>query len=126
MAIGLDKSNANIEAQNLIKSWALKKIPIITLAMCLCHIPYSASCKASKAFSLSTEFDITDHCVDLFYWFDRSSKRTSILKKYYGFCDMEYAEVIKLVSFCCLCLEMCVNRELKKFPEKSPEIIFFV
>ena len=97
MAVGLGKSNANIEAQNLIKSWALKKIPIIKLAMCLCRIPYSASCKASKAFSLSTEFDITGHCVDLFYWFDRSSKRTSILKKYYGFCDMEYAEVISFL-----------------------------
>ena len=98
MAIGLDKSNANIEAQNLIKSWVLKEIPIITLAMCLCHIPYSASCKASKAFSLSTEFDITDHSVDFFYWFDRSSKRTSTLKKDYGFCDMEYADVFPFVG----------------------------
>ena len=98
MAIGLDKSNANIEAQNLIKSWALKEIPIIILAMCLCHIPYSASCQASKAFSLSAEFDITDHSVDFFYWFDRSSKRTSTLKKDYGFCDMEYADVFPFVG----------------------------
>ena len=89
--------------------------PDIIIAWCPCHILHNASCKASKAFSSPSGFGITDHCVDLFYWFDRSSKRKCILKEYYDFCDMEHANVIKLISTCCLCLEMCVNRDLKKF-----------
>ena len=56
-----------------------------------------------------------DHAVDLFYWFDKSSKRKSVLKEHFEFCDSEYQEVIKLISTRWLCLEMCVNRELKKY-----------
>ena len=36
-------------------------------------------------------------------------------KEYYEFCDLEYNEVIKFISTCWLCLELCVNRELKKY-----------
>ena len=115
MAIGLDNTNANIGQRNSIKSRAREKNPEIIIAGCPCHILHNASCKGSIAFSKCTGFDITDHCVDLYHWFDKSSKRKNILKEYYDFCDIEYGEIIKLVSTRWLCLEMCVNRELKKF-----------
>ena len=60
-------------------------------------------------------FDIEDHCVDLFYWFDKSSKPKSILKEYNEFCDEEYADIIQNISTRWFCLEKCVSRELDKF-----------
>ena len=62
-----------------------------------------------------TGFDLEDHCVDLFYWFDKSSKRKTILKEYYEFCDDEFEELVKYISVRWLCTEKCVNRELKKY-----------
>ena len=47
--------------------------------------------------------------------FEKSSKRKSILKEYYQFCDIEYEEVIKFISTRWLCLELCINREVKKY-----------
>ena len=115
MAIGLDNTNVNIGEHNSIKSRAKEKNEDIVIAGCPCHILHNASAKATMAFSEITGFDIEDHCVDVFYWFDKSSKSKSILKEYYEFCDTEYEEVIKFISTRWLCLELCINRELKKY-----------
>ena len=66
------------------------------------------------AFAAVSDFSIEDHCVDLYYWFDKSSKQKSILKEYYDFCDQDYQEVIKYISTRWLCSERWVNPELKK------------
>ena len=50
-----------------------------------CYIFHNASSKASDTFNNITGFDISDHCVDLYYWFDKSSKRKCALKEYYYF-----------------------------------------
>ena len=65
---------------------------------CVCHILHNASCKAASLFSNITSFDREGHCVDLYHWFDKSSKHKNILSEHYDFCDMEYSEVIKFVS----------------------------
>ena len=53
--------------------------------------------------------------MNLFHWVDKYSKRKSLLKEYYEFCDSDYSEIIKFISR--LCLEMCVNRKLKKYED---------
>ena len=55
------------------------------------------------------------HCVVFFSWFDKSTKRKATLKEHCVFCDTEYEEVVKYVSVRWLCLEHCMNRELKKY-----------
>ena len=87
---------------------------------CPCHILHTAASKAADAFAAVSDFSVEDHCVDLYYWFDKSSKRKSILKEYYDFCDQDYQEVIKYISTRWLCSERCVNRELKKHPGLRP------
>ena len=114
LAIGLDNTNVNIGDHNSIKSRAKEKNGSIVTAGCPCHILHNASCKAGKMFSQVTNFDIEGHAVDLFHWLDKSSKRTSLLKEHYEFCDTDYSEIIKFISTHSLCLEMCVNCELKK------------
>ena len=97
-ALGLDNTNTNIGEHNSLKSRALEKNHNIFIAGCPCHIFHNATCKSGSAFATVTDFDIEDYCVDLFYWFDKSSKRKSILKEYYEFCNSECDEFIKYVS----------------------------
>ena len=59
-------------------------------------------------------FSVEDHCVDIFYWFDKTSKQKSILKDFYNFCDHDYHEAMKYISSYWLCAECCSNRKLKK------------
>ena len=115
MAIGLDNTNVNIGDHNSIKSRAREKNKNVIIADCPCHKLHNASGKAGTVFSEVTDFDVEDHCVDVFYWFDKSSKQKNILKEYYEFCDTEFQEVIKFISTRSLCLELCINRELKKY-----------
>eukprot|EP00794_Sanderia_malayensis_P013387 gene13387-14760_t len=112
-AIGVD--NTNIGAHDSIKSRAVEKNPEIVISGCPCHILHNAASKAADAFAVVSGFRVKDHCVDLFYWFDKSSKCKSILKEYYEFCDEEYKEVIKYISTQWLCSERCFNRELRKY-----------
>ena len=115
-SIGVDNTNVNIGEQNSVRSRALLKNNRIIIVGCPCHILHNASEKAGSSFSDEVGFDIEDHCVDLFYWFDKSSKRKSILKKEHSeFCDKKYVDIIQNRSTRWLCLEKCVSRELDKF-----------
>ena len=113
LAIGLDNTNINIGNRNSIKSSAKEKNGSIVITGCPCHILYNALCKAGEMFSQVTNFDIEEHAVDLFHWFDKSCKQKSPLKEHYEFCDTDYLEIIKFILTCWLCLEMCHNQELK-------------
>ena len=94
----VDNTNANIGSHNSLKTRAHQKNDEIVIAGCPCHILHNAAGNASDAFASVSQFDFEDHCVDIFYWFDKSSKRKSILKEYYEFCDVEYQEVVKYIS----------------------------
>ena len=50
--------------------------------------------------------------IDLFYWFDQSSKRKAKLKEYHEFCNQEWREVLKQLSVRWFSLEKCINREV--------------
>jgi hypothetical protein len=82
VSTGLDNTNVDIGDHNSIKSRTTEKNEDIIIAGCPCHILHNAAGKVGIAFSEITGFDIEDHCVDVFYWFDKSSKRKSILKEY--------------------------------------------
>ena len=98
-----------------IKSRVLAKQPNVVVAGCPCHMLHNTAAKGATAFADATGFDLEDHCVDLFYWFDKSTKRKGILKQYCMFCDTKYGAVVKYVSVRWLCLERCLDRELKKY-----------
>jgi len=40
-----------------------------------CHMVYNTAIKAAGAFQSVTKFDVEDMMLDLFYWFDKSTKR---------------------------------------------------
>ena len=113
--LGVDNTNVNIGEHDSIKSRVLEKEPGIVVVGCPCHMLHNAAGKGATAYGNITNFDIEDHCVDLFYWFDKSTKRKGALKEYFEFCDTNYEAVIKYVSVRWLCLEHCIARELKKY-----------
>ena len=75
-----------------------------------------AATEANDAFTDVLGINIEDVLINLFYWFDKSSKRKEKLSEYLEFCDQDYQKVLKHVFTRWLSLERCVERALKKFP----------
>ena len=55
-------------------------------------------------------------CVDTYYYFDKGTKRKSLLVEFADFLDVEYRQVIKLVNTRWLSLETAVRRSLDMYP----------
>ena len=53
--------------------------------------------------------------MDIFFWFDKSSKRKNLLQEYCTFCDTEYRKIIKHVSTRWLSLQRAIERVLKQY-----------
>ena len=73
---------------------------------CPCHLVHIAASHANEDFSKTIGFDLEDLCVDLYYWFEKSSKST--------FSDQEYLQVLKHISVRWPSLEKCHSRALLK------------
>ena len=73
-------------------------------------------------------FDVKDFLVDIYYLFDKSTKRQVQLESFCNFCDQDFKKVVKHVSTQWLSLESCVTRTLRLFqalrfyflPEENP------
>ena len=78
---------------------------------CPCHLAHIAANNANDAFSQHTGRNVEDVVVNLFYWFDKISKRKGKLKEYHDFCNQEYREALKNLSVRWLLLEKCVNKQ---------------
>ena len=82
---------------------------------CACHLIHNIACHASESLQKSTNFDVEDLCVDVFYWFDKSTKRKGVLKEFCDFCDTSYREVVRYISVRWLSLEKAVDRNLQLY-----------
>ena len=94
MAIGLDNTNANIGEHNSIKSRTREKNDNIIIAGCSCNILNNTSSKAGDAFNKITGFDISNHCVNVYYWFEKSSNGSALERSSTSFLGLEYNEII--------------------------------
>ena len=82
---------------------------------CLCHMGHNTACKAAEVFQKETGFDVEDMLVDLYYWYDKSTKRKNELCEFCDFCNIEYRQVVKHVSTRWLSLEYAVDRTLQQY-----------
>ena len=62
-----------------------------------------------------SRFSIEDIVTDIYYWFDKSTKRKATLAKYCTFCDTSYKEMVKHVNTRLLSLEKAVGRVLQQY-----------
>ena len=74
VVIGLD-TEVNVVKKNSIMTQVLTKNKNIFINGSSCHIIYNTANKAAERFSEVSRFDVEDFLVDLFHWFDKSSKR---------------------------------------------------
>ena len=72
--------------------------------------------KAAETFTQNTRFDVEDMMIDIFYHFDKSTKRKAELAEYCEFCNVEFRQVLKHVSTRWLSLELVVTRTLQQYP----------
>jgi len=82
---------------------------------CPCHLVHNIAGHASETFQKSSGFDVEDLCVDVYHWFEKSTKRKGILKEFCEFCDSEYREIVRYVSVRWLSLEKAVHRILQLY-----------
>ncbi len=53
--------------------------------------------------------------IDLFYWFEKSTKRKASLGEYCTFCDIGYRQIVKHVNTRWLSLERAVSQQYDAF-----------
>ena len=115
VAFGVDNTSVNMGKHNSIKTRVQKKNPAVYFMGCPCHMVHNTAIKAAGSFESIIGFDVEDMMVDLFYWFDKSTKRKNKLNEYCTFCDTQYHEIVKHVSTCWLSLERAIERALKQY-----------
>ena len=94
----MDNTSVNIGVRDSIKTRVSQQNPAVYFNGCPCHIIHNAAQKAGESFTSVSGFDIEEFVIDLFYWFNKSTKQKSELQSYYTFCDQDYQAIIKHVS----------------------------
>ena len=79
VAFGVDNTSVNMGKHNSIKTRVQKKNPAVYFMGCPCHMVHNTAIKAAGSFESIIGFDVEDMMVDLFYWFDKSTKRKNKL-----------------------------------------------
>ena len=95
VSLSVDNTNAMIGCNNSIASRCKNENPNIFISGCACHLAHIDATEANDAFTDVLGINIEDVLIDLFYWFDKSSKRKGKLSEYFEFCDQDYQKVLK-------------------------------
>ena len=115
-SVSVDNTSVNIGVRDFLKTRVTKCNPAIFFNGCPCHILHNAAQKAAECFAGCCGFDVEELVIDLYYWFEKSTKCKNELRSYCRFCDQDYREIVKHVSTRWLSLEIAVQRTLKQLP----------
>lgn len=85
--------------------------PDVYPVSCACHLAHLCAKKAAKELSM----DVEQLVINLYYHFDKSSKRKELLKEYQEFCNVETRKILKHSSTRWLSLMKCVDRILRQY-----------
>ena len=83
-SVGVDNTSVNIGTQNSLKTRIVQRNSAIYFNGCPCRV-HNAAQKRGTAFARCCGFDAEEFAVDLYYWFDKSTKRKNELKFYNAF-----------------------------------------
>ena len=116
IGLSLDNASVNMGRHNgLYRKFEAKNSSVYTFG-CPCHIIHNTANHAARAFAGVTGFSVSDFLVDIFYFFDNSTKRQALLKEYCEFCDQDYRKILKFGATRWLSKEVCINRVLRQYP----------
>lgn len=116
IGFGVDNTSVNLGIRNSILTRVKEKNEKCYFMGCPCHLIHNIACHASEAFQKAIDFDIEDLCIDLYYWFEKSTKRKKVLAEFCDFCDNDYREILRHVNVRWLSLEKAINRILQLYP----------
>ena len=117
LGFGVDNTSVNVGKHNSIMTRVLSVNPGVYFMGCPCHMAHNAAKHASDAFcKLLPSFDVEDLLVDVFFWFDYSSKRKNAYADFCGFVDLDYKRTLKFLSVRWLGLSTCLDRVLLQYP----------
>lgn len=115
VGFGVDNTSVNVGLRHSIMTLVKQENKNCYFMGCPCHLVHNVASHASESLQKTSSFDVEDLCVDVFYWFDKSTKRKGILKEFCDFCDSDYREVIRYISVRWLSLEGAVTRILQMY-----------
>ena len=115
VAFSVDNANVNLAKNKSILMRVKLQSPSVYFNGCQCHVVHNTFSAAAKAFNAETGFDVEDLLVDIYYWFDYSTKRKCKLVEYTHFCTQEYGRIIKQVNTRWLSLEKVITRTLLQY-----------
>lgn len=86
VAFSVDNANVNLGRNNSILTRFKLQNPSRYFNGCQCHVVHNTPSAAAKVFNAETGFDVEDLLVDIYYWFDYSTKRKCKLVEYTDLC----------------------------------------
>jgi len=86
VSAGVDNTSVNLGKKNSIMTRVTEKNPAVFFNGCPCHIVHNIASKASDSYGRVTGFDVDDFCIDVYYWFEKSTKRKQSLS---DFCSLK-------------------------------------
>ena len=83
---------------------------------CLCHLIDNTSHKGLVGFTRAIKFDREDFCIDIYFYFDKSTKQKNVLQSYAEFYDKKYCDILKHAGLAWkgLSKEFCCNVSVYK------------
>jgi hypothetical protein len=106
-----DTTNVMVGKHNSILSRIKQKQPDVFSQGCVCHLSNLCLLAGVKALPI----DVDDFFVDLFYYFDKSSKRKEELREFQEFTGTKELKIIKHCKTRWLSLEKAVKRVLQQW-----------
>ena len=85
VAFSVDSTSVNVGRHNSIKTRLEAKNPALYTLGCPCHFIHNAAHKAAKQLEAASGFDVEEMAVDVFYYFDYSTKRKGQLREFAQF-----------------------------------------
>uniref|UniRef100_H3AGH1 HAT C-terminal dimerisation domain-containing protein n=1 Tax=Latimeria chalumnae TaxID=7897 RepID=H3AGH1_LATCH len=111
VGFGVDNTSIGLRKRNSIMTRMKENNAACYFMGCPCHLIHNVVCKSASSFKQLFVFD-----VDLFYYFNKSTMRKSMLVEFSEFCDVKHRQVIKHVSTHWLNLETAVQQNLYVCP----------
>ena len=111
LAFSSDNASVMMGKNNSIYTRIADSNPEVYPVGWACHLAHLCAKKAANELSVNVEQLV----VDLYYHFDKSSKRKEIFKSYQEFCDVETRKILKHSSTRWLSLMKCIDRVLRQY-----------
>ena len=110
VSLSVDNTNSMIGAHNSFACRCKDQNENIYVLGCPCHLAHIAASNANDAFVEISGINVEDLLIDLYYWFEKNTKRKGVLVEYLEFCDQEYMKILKHSSTRWRCVERCLKK----------------